>query len=88
MQNEDSVAENVVTYSRVKSVNKLDNNEDVYCLSTHNGNFIANGIIVKNCDALRYCLATHKVPSFSQKSSEEIRDPYRSNLHPGGSKWP
>ena len=36
------------------------NNEDVYCLATEkNGNFIANGIVVKNCDALRYAIYTH-----------------------------
>jgi hypothetical protein len=43
----------------VKSVKKVEN-EDVYCLaSKKNGNFVANGIVVKNCDALRYALYTH-----------------------------
>ena len=35
-------------------------NEDVFCLATKkNGNFIANGIVVKNCDALRYAIYSH-----------------------------
>jgi len=35
-------------------------NENVYCLGTiKNGNFIANGIVVKNCDAMRYAIYTH-----------------------------
>jgi hypothetical protein len=35
-------------------------NENVYCLGTiKNGNFIANGIVVKNCDAMRYAMFTH-----------------------------
>ena len=39
---------------RVKSIG-MAKNEDVYCLSSgKNGNFIANGIVVSNCDALRY----------------------------------
>ena len=43
----------------VKSIRKTDN-EDVYCLVTkENGNFIANSIVVKNCDALRYVIYTH-----------------------------
>jgi hypothetical protein len=43
----------------VKSVRKVPN-EDVYCLVTErNGNFVANGIVAKNCDSLRYALYTH-----------------------------
>lgn len=45
-------------FVQVEGVKKV-NNEDVYCLATKNGNFIANGIVVKNCDALRYGLFTH-----------------------------
>jgi len=29
-----------------------------------NENFIANGIVVKNCDALRYCIASHKIAAY------------------------
>lgn len=39
-------------------------------------------------DAIRYALATHKVPSFTQKRPDDPEDPYRSPMHPGGSKWP
>jgi len=40
----------------VKKINK----RNVYCLaSKKNGNFIANGIVVKNCDALRYAMYSH-----------------------------
>jgi hypothetical protein len=46
-------------YVGVKGVRKK-NNENVYCLGTiKNGNFIANGMVVKNCDALRYAIFTH-----------------------------
>lgn len=33
---------------------------DVYCLTVpKTGNFIANGLVIKNCDALRYALFSH-----------------------------
>ena len=45
-------------YSKIKSIEE-DGFEDVYCLSVpESGNFVANGIVVKNCDALRYACAT------------------------------
>jgi len=45
-------------YSKVKSVED-DGFEDVYCLSVpETGNFVGNGIVVKNCDALRYAVYT------------------------------
>lgn len=34
---------------------------DVYCLTVpKTGNFIANGLVIKNCDALRYSLFSHR----------------------------
>lgn len=46
-------------YCRVKSV-KRKGEAPVYCLATKdNGNFIANGIVIKNCDALRYAMYSH-----------------------------
>lgn len=43
-------------YSKVKSVEE-DGKEDVYCISVPStGNFVANGIVIKNCDALRYAI--------------------------------
>ena len=69
MLSEDFVQQNAaVSFVRVKSVKRVKN-EDVYCLATKNGNFVANGIVVKNCDALRYALFTH----FFNRSSESIR---------------
>jgi len=63
MQKSNTVHE--VVGRKIKSIKKLDEREDVYCLSTQqNGNFVANGIIVKNCDATRYALYTHKVSSY------------------------
>lgn len=41
-------------YSAIKSIEECAP-EDVYCISVPStGNFVANGIVVKNCDALRY----------------------------------
>lgn len=60
--------ENAGHYSKVKFIEE-DGYEDVYCLSVpETGNFIANGIVVKNCDALRYIMNTHRVVSY---------DPYK-----------
>ena len=42
-------------------VNRIDEDgtEDVYCLTIPvTGNFVANGIVVKNCDSLRYLCAS------------------------------
>jgi hypothetical protein len=51
-------------YSKVKSVEN-DGFEDVYCLAVpETGNFVANGMVIKNCDALRYICATHKVSTY------------------------
>lgn len=57
MQKPNAVVENVGAYSAVKSIEECEE-EDVYCISTSTGNFIANGMVVKNCDALRYAVAT------------------------------
>lgn len=45
-------------YSAVKSIDECEA-EDVYCISVPStGNFVANGIVVKNCDALRYAVVS------------------------------
>lgn len=62
MEKKNIVQDHVPKGIKIRSIKRLPNKEDVYCLATNNGNFIANGIIVKNCDALRYAIATHKVP--------------------------
>lgn len=89
MQNPDSAQNRVDAVGlKIKSIKKLDHTEDVYCLATlGNGNFVANGIIVKNCDVLRYILYTHKVPKYTQESIEQEQEIRKSNFHPGGSKW-
>ena len=54
---------------KIKSIKKLKGLRNVYCLgSENNGTMIANGIITKNCDALRYCLFT----AFGKKFSMDI----------------
>lgn len=43
---------------KIKSIRRVEN-EDVYCLSSEkNGTMIANGIITRQCDALRYAVCT------------------------------
>ncbi len=43
----------VAEYSKIKAIEEAGF-ADVYCLATESGNFVANGILIKNCDALRY----------------------------------
>ena len=58
MQKQPHVAENAGVYSAVKSVEECEP-EDVYCISVPlTGNFVANGIVVRNCDALRYAVCS------------------------------
>lgn len=45
-----------VVEKKIQSIRRLEKKEEVYCLASENGNFIANGVIVKNCDALRYAI--------------------------------
>ncbi len=46
-------------FEQISSIEALEKPEDVYCLAAlTNRTMIANGILVKNCDALRYCLYT------------------------------
>ena len=62
---------------KVKSIRKLEQKEDVYCLSAlKNGNMIANGIVVKNCDALRYACYTHKPVTY--KKPPEMEQPFQN----------
>lgn len=58
MQKLKHAGKNVGSYSRVKNIEE-DGFEDVYCIYVpETGNFLANGIVVKNCDALRYAVAS------------------------------
>lgn len=62
MQKENSVVGSAhIKPVKIKSIRKLDQKEDVYCLATETKNFFANDVLVHNCDALRYAVATHKV---------------------------
>jgi len=57
MPKQDLVAEHAGVYSAVKSIEECEP-EDVYCLATSTGNFVANGMVIKNCDALRYAVCS------------------------------
>ena len=90
MENENIVPEAVhLKMLKIKSIKKLENKENVYCLkATNNGNMIANGFIIKNCDALRYAIASHKVPVYDPYKSGHDPDEYLKNrFSPGGRKF-
>jgi hypothetical protein len=58
MQKADVVAKNVGVYSAVKNIEECED-EDVYCIYVQDtGNFVANGMVVKNCDAMRYAVCS------------------------------
>ena len=58
MPKQDAVAENAGVYSGIASIEECES-EDVYCISVPStGNFVANGIVVRNCDALRYAVCS------------------------------
>ena len=72
----------MVSYSRV-SVVEEDGFADVYCLSVPStGNFVANGIVVRNCDALRYAVAS-AFPSGELSNQDEnlTIDQIRRNVY-------
>ncbi len=75
---------NAGKYSKIKSIEE-DGYEDVYCLSVPStGNFVANGIVVKNCDALRYILATHKIVTYEpykdKNANEYLNNRFQSRF--------
>jgi hypothetical protein len=58
MPKQEHVAENVGVYSGIASIEECDS-EDVYCIAIPDtGNFVANGMVIANCDALRYAICT------------------------------
>ena len=73
-----------VELKKIKSLKRLEKREDVYCLAAiENGNMIANGIVVKNCDALRYVLASHKVPTYHKtEPKEQVYEAYKNKFDP------
>lgn len=62
-------------YSKVKSI-EPDGVEDVYCLYVPDtNNFLTNGIVSHNCDALRYAIMSHKVNIYDPyKQTEIVKD--------------
>ena len=65
-------------YSKVKSIEE-DGYEDVYCLSVpETGNFVANGMVIANCDAFRYAICSaFPIGEFSSPDENLSYDQYR-----------
>lgn len=53
--------------------------EDVYATSTTNGVFLANGVLVSNCDAIRYGMETLNIDTSISKIDEYMRMQARRN---------
>lgn len=66
---------------KVKEVRKLGH-EDVYCLSVPDTDcFIANGMVVHNCDALRYAIFSHFFnKELGRMSPEDLDRMYRDTI--------
>ena len=75
-------------YSKVKSVEE-DGFEDVYCISVPStGNFLANGIVVKNCDALRYAVCSaFPMGEFSHPDEHISYEQLRRNVFGNDEGW-
>lgn len=70
MQKQNFVQENAISTSKVKKVKKIKNKCDVYNMNVENyHNYIANGIIVKNCDSLRYAYSYDIIKTASIKTN-------------------
>ena len=82
MQSNDFVVKNAqVIGKKIKSI-KQAGKEDVYCLAAaKNGTMIANGIITRNCDALRYAVHTHKVNVYDPYKDKQQRDAWCRNKY-------
>lgn len=66
---------------KIKSIRRVEN-EDVYCLaSKKNGTMIANGIITRQCDALRYAVCSaFPVGEFCHPDENISYDQYRRKI--------
>lgn len=84
MKKQNAVEENVGVYSAVKSIEECQD-EDVYCISVPlTGNFVANGMVIKNCDALRYAVCTaFPEGEFSHPDENISYDQLRRNVFGG-----
>jgi hypothetical protein len=73
-------------YSKVKSIEE-DGNEDVYCINVPaTGNFVANGMVIANCDALRYAVCSAFPTGEFHNPDLGDYDKYRRNVF-GGDDW-
>lgn len=75
-------------YSKVKSVEE-DGIEDVYCISVpKTGNFVANGIVIANCDALRYAVCSAFPQGEFDNPNDDINyDRYRRKILGPDDDW-
>lgn len=73
---------------KIKSIRRVEN-EDVYCLASEkNGTMIANGIITRQCDALRYAVCSaFPDGEFSHPDENISYDQYRRKVLGGGDLW-
>ena len=81
MPKQKHVAGHAGVYSAVKCIEESEP-EDVYCLEVPaTGNFVANGIVVKNCDALRYAVCSaFPRGEFSHPDENITYDQLRKNV--------
>jgi len=70
-----------VEFKKIKSIKKLKGKRNVFCMATNNGNFVANGIIVKNCDALRYAIASHKPSIYDMVREHKRQEEFLKNKY-------
>ncbi len=82
------MVDHVGNYSKIKSIEE-DGFEDVYCLSVpETGNFVANGMVVKNCDALRYAVCSaFPMGEFSHPDENISYDQLRRNVFGTDDSW-
>lgn len=76
------VAEDVdCSFVKIKSLRKVEN-EDVYCLaSENNGTMVANGIVTRQCDSLRYVMNTHKVSLYDPYAHAASQENFLRNKY-------
>lgn len=76
MENPDRALKNApesIVGVRIKSLRKIQKRENVYCLSAKNNRtMVANGIITRNCDALRYAIYSH----FGKRTNLDYHKPH------------
>lgn len=69
-------------FSAVKSIEESEP-EDVYCIAVpETGNFVANGIVIANCDALRYaCYSAFPNAEFDHPDENLTIDQLRRKVY-------